>query len=196
MAITTNPDLFMYCVYRAGGVGRYVDIEDVFEQAYKVAPSRFGWRSKSYPSDKAADQALRDALKDKREGKDLILLSPNRQGLQLTAEGVAWVQNRLVEFERLVEDRASAGHERASQRYLVALESNGLVQAYAEGKEALAGRRQFADLLRLTPDADPRAWRERLESYRSAAQRSGRDLVLRFCERLEAEHPDWFGATR
>jgi hypothetical protein len=198
MAETSNTELIIYCIHRCGGVGRFVEIEDVFEEAFRVAPSRFGWRSRNLPSDKAADQALRDALKGRGVPRDphLLILSPNRVGIQLTAEGVAFVQQRMPHFEGLVVNKAPAGSDRPSQRHLVALERSEIVRGYAAGDEMEATRVRFADLMRLTPDADSRAWRERLESYRSAAQQAGRQMSLDFLARLEREHPDWFEVSR
>jgi hypothetical protein len=193
---TSNPELIVYCVYRRGGVGRFVEIEDVYEEAFEIAPSRFGWRTKHLPSDKAATKAMQDASRGRRLPTGLLLFSPNSYGVQLTAEGVAWVRERLEAFEALVDAKAPAGYERASQRHLVALERSEVARRYAAGEDVTATRARFADLLRLTPDADGRAWRERLETYRSAATHAGRAVPLAFLARLEAEHPDWFEVTR
>jgi hypothetical protein len=196
MAETSNPELIVYCVYRCGGVGRFIEIEDVYEEAFRVAPSRFGWRTRAIPSDKAATKAMQDASRGRRLPKNLLVFSANSYGVQLTGGGVSWVRERLEAFEELVTSKAPAGSDRHSQRHLVALERSELAQAYARGEQIEATRVRFADLLRLTPDADGRAWRERLESYRSAAQRAERQMPLTFLARLELEHPDWFGASR
>lgn len=190
----TNAELLLYAIWQVGGSGEFVDIERVYEEAWRVAPTRFGWRSRPYPSDYVADRALRSILRDQTLSVR-VLVAQNRQALQLTAEGVVWVSENLHRFRRSPEDTGASARGRGAQRHLVALESNELARDYAQGGEVSAGRAQFADLLRLTPDADSRAWRERLESYRSAAERAQREVVLRFCERLEAEHPDWFGGT-
>jgi hypothetical protein len=196
MVETSNPELIVYCVYRCGGIGRFIDIEDVYEEAFRVAPSRFGWRTRNVPSDKAATKAMQDAIRGRRLPRKLLLFSPNSYGVQLTGEGVSWVRERLEGFEELVASKAPAGSDRHSQRHLVALERSELAQAYAAGERIEATRVRFADLLRLTPDADGRAWRERLESYRSAAQRAERQMPLNFLARLEREHPDWFEVRR
>jgi hypothetical protein len=196
MAETSNPELIVYCVYRCGGIGRFIEIEDVYEEAFRVAPSRFGWRTRNVPSDKAATKAMQDASRGRRLPKNLLLFSPNSYGVQLTGEGVSWVRERLAGFEQLVASKAPAGSDRPSQRHLVALERSELAQAYAAGEAIKATRVRFADLLRLTPDADGRAWRERLETYRSAAQQAERPMPLAFLARLEREHPDWFEVSR
>jgi hypothetical protein len=196
MAETSNPELIVYCVYRRGGVGRFVEVEDVYEEAFKIAPSRFGWRTRGVPSDKAATKAMQDASRGRRLPRNLLLFSPNSYGVQLTAEGVAWIKERLTHFEELVENKAPATTDRASQRHLISLERNEIARAYAAGDDVSATRARFADLLRLPPDADARAWRERLETYRSAAESAQRKIPLDFLARLEREHPDWFGGSR
>jgi hypothetical protein len=196
MAEASNPELIVYCVYRCGGVGRFIEIEDVYGEAFKVAPSRFGWRTRNQPSDKSASAAIRDATRGRYIPKGLLLFSPNSYGVQLTAEGVAWVRDRLSAFEVLAAAKAPAGSERASQRHLVDLERSEIARAYAAGEDVSATRARLADLLRLTPDADGRAWRERLETYRSAAQQAERRLPLDFLARLERDHPDWFEVDR
>ena len=195
MAETSNSELIIYCVYRCGGVGRFVEVEDVYEEAFKVAPSRFGWRTRGTPSDKATSAAFRDVARSPRLPKHLLVFSSSAHGVQLTGAGVSWVRERLEMFEGLVETKAPAGSKRSSQRHLIALERSELAQAYAAGEEIEATRVRFADLLRLTPDADGRAWRERLETYRSAAQQAERQMPLAFLTRLEREHPDWFEAN-
>jgi hypothetical protein len=196
MAETSNPELIVFCVYRCGGVGRFIEIEDVYEEVFRVAPSRFGWRTRHIASDKAATKAMQDASRGRRLPKGLLVFSPNSYGVQLTGDGVTWVRERLERFEALVETKAPAGVQRSSQRHLVALERSELAQAYAAGEEVQATRVRFADLLRLTPDADGRAWRDRLETYRSAAQQAERQMPLDFLARLEREHPDWFEVNR
>jgi hypothetical protein len=196
MAEISNPELIVFCVYRCGGVGRFIEIEDVYEEAFKVAPSRFGWRTRRIASDKAATKAMQDASRGRRLPKGLLVFSPNSYGVQLTGAGVTWVRDRLEMFEALVETKAPAGVQRSSQRHLFELERSELARAYAAGKDIEATRVRFADLLRLTPDADGRAWRERLETYRSAAQQAERQMPLNFLARLEREHPDWFEVNR
>jgi hypothetical protein len=196
MVETSNPELIVYCVYRCGGIGRFIETEDVYEEAFRVAPSRFGWRTRDVASDKAASAAMRDATRGRVLPKGLLVFSPNAHGVQLTGEGVSWVRERLERFEALVAAKAPAGSDRPSQRHLVALERSELARAYAGGEEVEATRVRFADLLRLTPDANGRAWRERLESYRSAAQQAERRVSLDFLARLEREHPDWFAVSR
>jgi hypothetical protein len=191
----SNYEILLYVIWKLGGAGSFVDIEAVYEEAWRFAPTRFGWRSRPYPSDYIGDRAFRALLRDDDLSRRIVV-SPNRQALQLTAAGVAWVETNLERFNQSPEARGARARGRGAQRHLVALETREIVQAYANGENISVTRPKFADLLRLTPDADARAWRERLESYRSAAKQADRAVVLRFCDRLESEHPDWFDTPR
>lgn len=184
----SNSELLLFSLWRLGAVGRYVEIEDIFQELFKIAPSRFSWRTRALPSDKIGDQALRDA--HKKYGKGLIIASKDRNALQLTAEGVEWVQARQAQFQEVIEEGAPAGPARSSQRALISLENHPLVRAYAAGGDVGVSRLQLAPLLRLTPDADGRAWRERIETYKSGAQFANREVLLAFFRRLEDEHPE------
>lgn len=61
------------------------------------------------------------------------------------------------------------------------------------GEELEITRAQGADLLNLTPDADVRTFRDRLEGWRSDAELTGRPAALGVLGALEEAHPEWFG---
>lgn len=189
MPEATNPRLFLYCLWRLGGGGDYVPIEDLYEECWRVAPSRFGWRTKRHPSDKAGDQAMRDVQKAK-ETKGFLLLSGDRESVRLSAEGVAWVREHLDQLDELAEQRAPS--QKRSQKHLINLEKSAIGQALLRDEELDAGRIEVADLLQLTPDADPASFRQRLAAYRSDAELAARSDSLTILERLEASRPDWF----
>lgn len=185
----SNRQLFLYSLWRLGGGGDYVAIEELYEECWRLFPSRFGWRTKRHPSDKAGDQAMRDIQKAP-ETKDFLLLSGDRESVRLSAEGVAWIREHLVELDKLAEERAPS--QKRSQKHLVDLEKSEIGQALLQGDDLDAGRVEVADLLRLTPDADPAAFRQRLASYRSDAELAARSDSLTILERLESARPEWF----
>ena len=102
---TSNREVLLYCLFRLGGGGDQVGLEALFEECWKVAPSRFGWNTKPYPSDKSGDQALRAILRDD-DLRGLVNLSPDRGSARLTAEGVAWVREHQKKLDQLAEKRA------------------------------------------------------------------------------------------
>ena len=75
---SSNDQLLLYCLWRLDGGSRQVEREELFEECWRVAPSRFGWRTRPYPSDKAADQTLRDLARGRHLPAGLVLLSPDR----------------------------------------------------------------------------------------------------------------------
>ena len=186
---TSNPELLLYALFRLGGASEHVSLEDLFEECWRIAPSRFGWQTKPYPSDKNGDQAIRHLSKEE-ELKDFLNLSPDRGSVRLTAEGVAWVRDNLKKFENLAEKRAPS--TKRSQRHLIDLERSAIGQALLRDDDLTASRVEVADLLRLTPDADPAAFRQRLVAYRADAELAARGDALAILERLEAARPDWF----
>jgi hypothetical protein len=189
----SNSELLLFVLQRSGGDSGQVELEELFEQCWRLFPSRFGWKAKAYPSDKAGDQALRDATKSNKL-KELLRLSADRASVRLTAEGVVWVRERAEAFERLG-GAGAPSQSRPSQRHLIELERSPIAQSLLAGEDLSASRAQVADLLRLTPDADSRTFRDRLESWRSDAEVAQRRAALDVLNRLEAAHPDWFGVA-
>jgi hypothetical protein len=186
----SNPELMLYALHRGGGSARQVDLEDLFEHCWRLFPSRFGWKRKSYPSDKAADQGLRDLMKTE-ELRPLLRMSSDRSSARLTAEGVAWVRERLQSFEALVGEGAPS-RSRPSQRHLIDLEQSEIGRSLLADGPTTATRAQVADLLRLTPDADTRTFSDRLQGWRSDAELAQRQTAIDILTRLEAAYSDWF----
>jgi hypothetical protein len=113
-------------VFRLGGASEHISLEEFFEECWRIAPSRFGWQTKPYPSDKNGDQAIRNLFREE-ELKDFLNLSPDRGSLRLTAEGVAWVRDHLDKLDELADKRAPS--TKRSQRHLVDLEKSAIGQA-------------------------------------------------------------------
>jgi hypothetical protein len=191
----TNSNLFLYALYRLGGAGRFVDIEDVFIEMWKISPGRFGWRKYPYPHYKIAHTALVDIAKPSGLGLGALLLSTSdRLGRQLTADGVEWVEDRLQQIQDMLGIAiASAPDRRPSQRTLVDLTRTSLFRAFQTSGRAELGRDQLAEMLRIPPDAPRAVWLERLETLRSAAAMSGREEVSGFLDYVAEERAGWFG---
>jgi hypothetical protein len=188
----TNADLFLYALYRLGGAGRYIDVEDVFMEMWRLAPARFSWRKYQQPNYKITSKAIVDI--DQRGDGNLLLGDGNFR--QLSAQGVEWTERRLNQFERVASgDDSAAPERRPSQRVVVDLTKARPVQAFLEGREVELDRNEVALLLRCAPDAPRRVWRERLETLRSAARDADRSELLRFLDHLEKAEPEWFGRT-
>ena len=71
-----NPELIPFAIYQLGGIGEFVDVEDIFVRCFDLAPERFGWRKYPYPNYKILSKALRDF-----EGSFPNYLIKNQDGL-------------------------------------------------------------------------------------------------------------------
>lgn len=186
-----NKDIFAYALYRLQGAGRFVDAEDVFEECWKLSPSRFGWRKHAYPNYKVASKAQRDF---ESRHPSLILKTADGLGRQLSAEGIAWVRAHMDEFAPLGRgDSKAPATRRASHRLVTDLERSSLVEAFLRGAEVTLSKLQVADLLHCAPDSPPSVWRQRIETARSAAKDSERPDILRFLDFVVSSNQDWFG---
>jgi hypothetical protein len=184
-----NADLFLFALYRLGGAGRYVDVEDVFMEMWRLAPARLTWRKYAVPNYKIASKAIVDI--SQRGNRDLLLGSGNHR--QLSASGVAYVRGRLTELDGFFGDQGTdSPNLRPGQRVAVEAERSRLFQIFLGGEETDLNRSEIALFLRCAPDAPKGVWRERLETLRSAAQDGQRADLLRFLGYLESEHEDWF----
>jgi hypothetical protein len=186
----TNADLFLYALYRLGGAGKYIDVEDVFMEMWRLAPARFSWRKYQQPNYKITSKAIVDI--DQRGDGNLLLGTGDSR--QLSAQGVEWTERRLKQFERIASgDDTAAPERRPSQRVAVELAKARPVQKFLAGEEVQLERNDVAVLLRCAPDAPRGVWRERLETLRSAARDADRSELLRFLDHLEQTEPEWFG---
>lgn len=188
-----NPDLIAYALYESGGIGRFVDVEDVFVKCHELAPERFSWRKFSYPNYKTLYKALRDL---EAKHPKIMLKTADGLGRQLTAEGIAWVESRLNGFRRSTSTPGSnPAIRRPTQKILNDLAASAAVVQFAAGSPPALSRYVVADLLMCAPDSPPEVWRERLETYRSAASAANRPDLVRFLDFVRESKPEVFQET-
>jgi hypothetical protein len=186
-----NLDIIPFAVFKLGGVGVFVDVEDVFVCSYKLAPERFGWRKHRYPNYKILSKALRDF-----ESRYPNYLIKTADGLsrQLSAEGLEWLKDRLTDFERALNvPGVNPPVRRPIQRMLNDLANNPFVQRFLAGEMLDVRKHEVADVLLCSPDAHADVFRERMQTYRAAAKHGGRLELLRFLDYLCEQYSDWFG---
>jgi len=186
-----NPDYLPIAFYLVGAVGQFVDVEDAFVRCWELAPERFGWRKHKYPDLKRLSKALRDL---EERNPTLLLKTPDGNGRQLTSAGLSWVKEHLPRFESLSEHpELVAPMRRPVFRRLNELASHPVVAEYTPGSTATIEKHVAADLLLCSPDSPPDVWRERLESFRVAAEFGKRPDLVQFLDELAANHAKWFG---
>ena len=186
-----NPEIVPFALFQLNGAGEFVDVEDIFDRCYQLAPERFGWRKYPYPNYKILSKALRDI-----EGKDpsLLLKTPDGLKRQLSAKAIQWVRDRLPEFKEILGvSGINPPTRRTGQKLLNEFRDHPLTRGFLEGAELQLVKHQVADLLLCSPDSPAQLWKERLESYRSAATLSNRADLVRFLEFIEKREPSWFG---
>lgn len=185
-----NQKLIPFVVYDLGGAGKFIDVEEIFYRCWELAPERFNWRTRPLPNYKALSQALRD-LEGSTPG--LFVKTPDGLSRQLSAEGIEWVRERLPEFRELLgQPSASPPTRRPAQRMLNSLRDGAAVQAFLRGDKPELTKHELADLLMCSPDSPPEVWRERLETFRSAAEGAKRQDLRDFLEYARSSRPEWF----
>src|SRR5438128_421295 len=78
-----NTDLVLLAMALAGAGDEFVDVEEIAEQAFAISRTRFGWRTRDYPSDKTVVQAIADL--EAKHGRDQL----TRRGVRDQADKVA-----------------------------------------------------------------------------------------------------------
>jgi hypothetical protein len=189
-----NTEIIPIALYELGGSGEFIDVEDIFVHCYKIAPERFRWRKHDLPNYKTLSKALRDF-----EGSHPSYLVKTADGLsrQLSAEGNAWVRLKLPLFDRVLRrPGANPPTRRRDQRLLNEFANSKLVQAFLEGGQTELVRHEVADVLLCAPDSPAVVWRERLETFRSAADAARRPELVGFLDYVQRNKPEWFGEAK
>ena len=186
-----NAEVIPYALYLLGGAGRYVDVEDVFFRCYEIAPQRLSWR----PSPAELQDGRQGAAGFRRRFPPRDLKTQDGLGRQPSAEGLVWVRARIEAVQETFGQPSGGMARRPSQRLLDEFASNPLVEKYLHGERVAVSRYHAAEFVWCAPDSPPDVWKERLETYRSAAERVGRSDLTGFLKTLEEDHPDWFGGS-
>ena len=185
-----NPEFIPLALKELGGIGEFVDVEDIFVRCHKLAPARFGWRKHNFPEYKKLSKALRDF-----EGSHPDVLMKTLDGLrrQFSAAGVEWFRRQEPSIRQLLGMRdGDVPRLRRDQRLLNELDHHPAVEAFRTSGSIAINKYEASGLLLCSPDSPVAAWRERIESYRAAAEFSRRTVLVDFLNTLEQTHPDWF----
>lgn len=200
-----NTELVLLAMALAGAGDDYVDVEDIAIQAYELSPQRFGWRTRSFPSDKIVVQAIAD-LEGRNKGKERDRLTSRGADKiatrRLTSEGrraALAVGAKIAgrEFGDLpsllahFKQQGSAAPEptpaerRRVQAELGELRRHRTYQQWAdEGDLDGSESWQLLDALSCLPDAPQWAVREQTERLRALAERWQDEEVLDFLDAL------------
>jgi hypothetical protein len=187
----TNPEVFVWALYDLDGANNFVDVEDIFLRAFKIAPLRFAWRTQpGIPDLKRCSKALQEA--EAWSPKLFVKKGPEMR--KLTVEGQQWIEEN---FDRLADVLGSdavvqAPRLRLPSRLIAqALQSSLYADWQLNGKVG-DERWRVAEMLRCSPDSSRRVFTDRLETLRSAAYSAGRLDVLEFFDAVLTQHSEWF----
>lgn len=170
-----------------GGSERFVDVEEITLEAFKLAPARFSWRTrKDLPSQENVRWALVHA---QHRDTPLAIQSTDRQSWKLSAEGVAFARKHAPDLARanLVPPPVGKETGRASER-VAQIRNHAIYRAHEHGTPtADQARHAIADLLITPPDAPKALVLRRLGSARAAAELADDAEVLGFLDELRGE---------
>jgi len=94
-----NWEIFVWALYLLGAESGLIDIEDVYEKCYEIAPNRFAWRTKKYPDSKKCNKALQEAgIRDPK----LLTKTSDGWKRQLTVEGQEWVKKNTRRMGKML----------------------------------------------------------------------------------------------
>ena len=187
----TNSDVFLWALFELGGADAFVDVEDVFLRAFKLAPMRLSWRTRAdIPDLKKCSKALRDI----EANKPGLLVKQGSDFRRLNVDGQQWIEDN---FDRLAEALGSdrivkPPRARFSSRLVSEATRSDVFQQWTSQCVLAEEKWQFAELLRCAPDSSRTLWHSRLETLRSAAYSAGRTDLLEFLDALAVKRPDWF----
>jgi hypothetical protein len=149
-----NHEVATYALWRAGGVTRAIDTEDVALLCWQMAPTRFSWKSyPQFPDKEIIRFALADAKKIKYGG---LVQGSGAEGWLLTMNGVKWVELNLEVIRQLDSAATHSRVHRGDDQQLRQAQQHHLFQQWRSGNTEPPRYYDVADLARLPADA-PRA---------------------------------------
>jgi len=188
----SNVILALASLDRLGGATKFVDIEEVALEAFKLAPDRFGWRTKKqYPSWERVRTAFVHANQnEQRRGAQLLVIS-NTDGTawKLTAEGVNSVRTNAGKAEAATgRKRAAISPTGPSARRVREIRNHPTFQRFQHGTAvADIERYELADMLVCPPDSSASFVKRKIDSALAAARDVQDEEVERFLGEVSKE---------
>jgi hypothetical protein len=188
-----NWEIFLWALYQLGGSSQFVDIEDVSLLCFKIAPARFGWRTKpDLPDYKKCAKALQEA--EARRPR-MLVKTGDSFGRQLTAAGQRWIEANTKHLSQVLQTGVPVAEpkRRPTSRMLAEIERSEAFVLWKDTSTIPQEKWKMADVLRCSPDSSPATWTGRLESAKAVAYFAHQESIVRFLDEVAAAHPEWFG---
>jgi hypothetical protein len=188
----SNIILALAALSQLGGATKFVDIEDVALEAFKVAPDRFGWRTKKrYPSwERVRTSFVHANQNEQRRGTQPLVVS-NTEGSawKLTAEGVNFVRNNAAKAEAATgRKRSPVSQSSPSARRTREIRNHSTFQKFMQGAVvADIERYELADMLVCPPDSSASFVKRKIDSALAAARDVEDGEVERFLADVSKE---------
>jgi predicted transcriptional regulator len=187
----SNSDIFLWALFELDGADKFVDVEEVFLRAFKLAPQRLSWRTRPDVCDlKKCAKSLQEA--EARTPRLLVKQGPYHR--RLTVEGQQWIAANLDRLAEAIDrdEPIQAPKTRFSSRLIAeAMRSEAFMQ-WTVSHEVPREKWRLAEILRCSPDSARNVWVTRLAELRSAAYVAGRQELLGFLDAMSEQRPDWF----
>jgi hypothetical protein len=188
-----NWEIFLWALYQIGGNSHFVDIEDVSLECFRIAPARFGWRTRNdLPDYKKCAKALQEAEASKPQK---LVKTSDTFARQLTAEGQKWIETNFKRLSQILNRGIPVPEpkRRPASRMMSEIERSDPFVLWKETRMVPQEKWQMADVLNCSPDSNSSIWTTRLESARGVAYNADKKSILQFLDDVASAHPDWFG---
>jgi hypothetical protein len=188
----SNVLLALAALDHLGGATKFVDIEDVAIEAFKVAPDRFGWRTKKeYPSWERVRTAFVHANQsEQRRGATALVISDTEgSSWKLTADGVTFVRKNAAKTAAATgRKRSRAGAASPSGRRTREIRRHSAFTRFLQGASVSdIERYELAEVLVCPPDSSAALVMRKLDVARAAALDVDDADVLRFLTEIARE---------
>ena len=179
-----NGDLLLWALYTVGGAERWVDVEEIYLAAFRLAPARLAWRTRpDLPNYKICARGLQDLenAKGPRYGGLLEKRGPHHR--KLTLPGVTWCEAHSEALASLYSGAIvpSAAPQDDARRMRSVTRSDAF-GAWSATNVLSTPVWELAELFRCLPDSSEAIWHSRLDEHVLAARRNGRADVEEFLE--------------
>jgi hypothetical protein len=157
----SNIDVVVFALYLLDGVMKKVHTEEIAVKCHELAPEKFSWelsKYKNYPDRQATFWALQDARKDKNghliEGRGGRNVFGDREGWQLTVEGVKWLKEQKDRIATALQlERPQIKHIERGRFLKKIKKEEAFIAFIRDGNLDNVSRYNFTDFLGSPPDA-------------------------------------------
>lgn len=190
-----NGDLLLWALYTVGGAERWVDVEEIYLAAFRLAPARLAWRTRpDLPNYKICARGLQDLenAREPRYGGLLEKRGPLHR--KLTLAGVTWCETHSTALASLyggsIVPSAAPQDDARRLRSVTRSDAFGVWSATNVLSTPIW---ELAELFRCLPDSSRAIWHSRLDDHVVAARRNGRTDVEAFLECVRRKVDDQHG---